>query len=94
MKCLYTLKIRLLRIIQSISNLPKYSLHNEHQSHFTGLSGVTVPIITQYQLSLAMHYGISGVLFFALRVVGLGSVLIACKKTLNDTVTISGVKIT
>ena len=46
-------------------------------------TGVTVPIIAQHQVSLAMYYGISGVLIFALRVVGLGSVLIACRKTLN-----------
>ena len=51
-------------------------------------------ITAKYQLSLAMYYGISGVLIFALRVVGLGSVLIACKKTLNDTVTVSDVKFT
>ena len=46
-------------------------------------AGVTVPI----------HYGISGALFFALRVVGHGSVWIAYKKTLNDAATISDVNI-
>ena len=40
-----------------------------------------------YQLSLAIHHGICGALFLALRVVGLGGVLIADKNTLNDTVT-------
>ena len=56
-------------------------------------TGVTVTIIAQYQLSLAMHYGIGGVLLFALRVVGLGSVLIAYKKVLNAAVNISDIKI-
>ena len=40
-----------------------------------------------------MHYGIGGVLLFALRVVGLGSVLIVYKKVLNAAVSISDVKI-
>ena len=40
-----------------------------------------------YQLSLAIHHGICGALFLALRVVGLGGVLITDKNTLNDTVT-------
>ena len=34
-----------------------------------------------------MHHGISGALLFALRVVGLGGVLIADKNTLNESVT-------
>ena len=33
------IKMTLLRIIRWISNLPKYSFHNEHQSHFSELSG-------------------------------------------------------
>ena len=75
----------------------------------TCMPAVTVLIISQYQLSIAMHYWISGVLIFALRVphvpvlvwenklnwtvVGLRTVLIACKKILNDAVTVSDVKI-
>ena len=38
-----------------------------------------------------MHYGVSGVQFFALHVVGLGSFLIVYKITLNDAATITDV---
>ena len=61
--------------------------------HSYGDVNKTGVIVAQYQVSLAMHYGINGALLSELRVVGLGSVLIAYKKTLNDAVNISGVKI-
>ena len=40
-----------------------------------------------------MHHGICGVLLFALRVVGLGGVLIADKNTLNESVTLLDIRI-
>ena len=50
------------------------------------VSDVTWPYIAQCHLSLAMHYGICGAIPFALRLVGLVSVLLVYEKTLNDTV--------